>query len=79
MLDYQQRRIEAGANDFMAKPLEVETALSLVVVWIPPSMTETYKKIGKIRPWLLKEAPYVRNGSPQLYGEAGQTIPETSL
>jgi CheY-like chemotaxis protein len=31
----QQRCIEAGANDYMAKPLDVEKLLSLVRVWMP--------------------------------------------
>ena len=35
MPDDQQRCIEAGANDYMAKPLDVEKLLSLVRVWIP--------------------------------------------
>jgi CheY-like chemotaxis protein len=34
MPDDQQRCIEAGANDYMAKPLDVEKLLSLVRVWI---------------------------------------------
>ena len=35
MPDDQQRCIDAGANDYMAKPLEVEKLLSLVRVWMP--------------------------------------------
>ncbi|KRE09701.1 histidine kinase [Bosea sp. Root381] len=35
MPDDQQRCIEAGANDYMAKPLDVEKFLSLVRVWMP--------------------------------------------
>ena len=35
MPDDQQRCIESGANDYMAKPLDVEKLLSLVRVWIP--------------------------------------------
>ncbi|MDQ0321960.1 CheY-like chemotaxis protein/signal transduction histidine kinase/CHASE3 domain sensor protein [Pararhizobium capsulatum DSM 1112] len=35
MPDDQQRCIDAGANDYMAKPLDVEKLLSLVRVWIP--------------------------------------------
>ncbi len=35
MPDDQERCIEAGANDYMAKPLDVEKLLSLVRVWIP--------------------------------------------
>lgn len=35
MPDDQKRCIEAGANDYMAKPLDVEKLLSLVRVWIP--------------------------------------------
>jgi CheY-like chemotaxis protein len=35
MPDDQQRCIEAGANDYIAKPLDVEKLLSLVRVWMP--------------------------------------------
>jgi CheY-like chemotaxis protein len=35
MPDDQQRCLEAGANDYMAKPLDVEKLLSLVRVWLP--------------------------------------------
>ena len=35
MPDDQQLCIEAGANDYMAKPLDVEKLLSLVQVWMP--------------------------------------------
>jgi signal transduction histidine kinase/CheY-like chemotaxis protein len=35
MLSDQQQCLEAGANDYMAKPLEVEKLLSLVRVWMP--------------------------------------------
>ncbi|KQY19156.1 response regulator [Rhizobium sp. Root482] len=35
MPDDQQRCIEAGANDYMSKPLDVEKLLSLVRVWMP--------------------------------------------
>lgn len=35
MPDDQKRCIEAGANDYMAKPLDVEKLLSLVRVWMP--------------------------------------------
>jgi CheY-like chemotaxis protein len=35
MPDDQARCLEAGANDYMAKPLEVERLLSLVRVWMP--------------------------------------------
>ncbi|MDF2115543.1 response regulator [Roseiarcaceae bacterium H3SJ34-1] len=35
MPDDQQRCIEAGANDYMAKPVDVEKLLSLVRVWMP--------------------------------------------
>jgi signal transduction histidine kinase/CheY-like chemotaxis protein/CHASE3 domain sensor protein len=34
MPDDQQRCIDAGANDYMAKPLDVEKLLSLVRVWV---------------------------------------------
>lgn len=35
MPDDQQRCIDAGANDYMAKPLDVEKLLSLIRVWMP--------------------------------------------
>jgi CheY-like chemotaxis protein/signal transduction histidine kinase/CHASE3 domain sensor protein len=35
MPDDQERCIEAGANDYLAKPLDVEKLLSLVRVWVP--------------------------------------------
>lgn len=35
MPDDQQRCIDAGANDYMAKPLDIEKLLSLVRVWMP--------------------------------------------
>ena len=35
MPDDQLRCIDAGANDYMAKPLDVEKLLSLVRVWMP--------------------------------------------
>ncbi len=35
MLGDQERCLEAGANDYMAKPLDVEKLLSLVRVWMP--------------------------------------------
>jgi len=35
MPDDQKRCIDAGANDYMAKPLDVEKLLSLVRVWMP--------------------------------------------
>jgi CheY-like chemotaxis protein len=35
MPDDQERCIAAGANDYMAKPLDVEKLLSLVRVWMP--------------------------------------------
>jgi len=35
MPDDQERCIRAGANDYMAKPLDVEKLLSLVRVWMP--------------------------------------------
>ncbi len=35
MPDDQQRCIDAGANDYVAKPLDVERLLSLVRVWMP--------------------------------------------
>jgi len=35
MPDDQQRCTEAGANDYMAKPLDVDKLLSLVRVWMP--------------------------------------------
>ncbi len=35
MKDDQKRCLDAGANDYMAKPLDVEKLLSLVRVWMP--------------------------------------------
>jgi CheY-like chemotaxis protein len=35
MPDDQQRCLDAGASDYMAKPLDVEKLLSLVRVWMP--------------------------------------------
>jgi signal transduction histidine kinase/DNA-binding response OmpR family regulator/CHASE3 domain sensor protein len=35
MKDDQERCLEAGANDYIAKPLDVERLLSLVRVWMP--------------------------------------------
>jgi CheY-like chemotaxis protein/signal transduction histidine kinase len=35
MKDDQDRCLEAGANDYLAKPLDVEKLLSLVRVWMP--------------------------------------------
>ena len=35
MKDDQEKCMAAGANDYMAKPLDVEKLLSLVRVWIP--------------------------------------------
>lgn len=35
MPDDQERCVEAGANDYMAKPLDVDKLLSLVRVWMP--------------------------------------------
>ena len=35
MKDDQERCIDAGANDYMAKPLDVEKLISLVRVWMP--------------------------------------------
>lgn len=35
MRDDQERCLESGANDYMAKPLDVEKLLSLVRVWMP--------------------------------------------
>ncbi len=35
MPDDQQKCIEAGANDYMAKPIDVDRLLSLVRVWMP--------------------------------------------
>ena len=35
MPDDQERCLEAGANDYMAKPIEVDKLLSLVRVWMP--------------------------------------------
>ena len=35
MPDDQQKCIDAGANDYMAKPIDVDKLLSLVRVWMP--------------------------------------------
>ncbi len=35
MPDDQQNCLDAGANDYIAKPLDVEKLLSLVRVWMP--------------------------------------------
>lgn len=35
MQDDQETCLAAGANDYMAKPLDVEKLLSLVRVWMP--------------------------------------------
>ena len=35
MKDDQEKCIAAGANDYIAKPLDVEKLLSLVRVWMP--------------------------------------------
>jgi CheY-like chemotaxis protein len=35
MRDDQERCLAAGANDYIAKPLDVERLLSLVRVWMP--------------------------------------------
>jgi CheY-like chemotaxis protein len=35
MRDDQEQCLAAGANDYMAKPLDVEKLLSLVRVWMP--------------------------------------------
>ena len=35
MPDDQERCLAAGANDYMAKPLDVEKLLSLIRVWMP--------------------------------------------
>ena len=35
MKDDQERCLEAGANDYIAKPLDVDKLLSLLRVWIP--------------------------------------------
>ena len=35
MRDDQQRSLEAGANDYVAKPIDVEKLLSLIRVWMP--------------------------------------------
>jgi CheY-like chemotaxis protein len=35
MKDDQQQSLTAGANDYIAKPLDVEKLLSLVRVWMP--------------------------------------------
>ena len=35
MPDDQEKCLEAGANDYMAKPIDVDKLLSLVRVWMP--------------------------------------------
>jgi CheY-like chemotaxis protein len=35
MKDDQERCLEAGCNDFVSKPLDVEMLLSLLRVWMP--------------------------------------------
>ena len=35
MPDDQQNCLDAGANDYMAKPIDVDKLLSLVRVWMP--------------------------------------------
>ena len=35
MRDDQEKCLDAGATDYIAKPLDVEKLLSLVRVWIP--------------------------------------------
>ena len=35
MMDDQEKCLAAGANDYIAKPLDVERLLSLVRVWMP--------------------------------------------
>jgi CheY-like chemotaxis protein len=35
MKDDQEKCLDAGANDYMAKPLDVEKLLSLIRVWMP--------------------------------------------
>jgi CheY-like chemotaxis protein len=37
MRDDQERAIEAGANDYIAKPVDIEKLLSLARVWISKS------------------------------------------
>jgi signal transduction histidine kinase/DNA-binding response OmpR family regulator/CHASE3 domain sensor protein len=39
MPDDQERCLSAGANDYMAKPLDVEKLLSLIRVWMPNKLT----------------------------------------
>ena len=35
MRDDQERCLQAGANDYVSKPLDVEMLLSLLRVWMP--------------------------------------------
>ena len=35
MPDDQERCRQAGANDYIAKPLDAETLLSLIRIWLP--------------------------------------------
>ncbi|MDW9404897.1 response regulator, partial [Pseudomonas soli] len=35
MKDDQQRCLQAGANDYLAKPIELDRLFSLIRVWLP--------------------------------------------
>jgi signal transduction histidine kinase/DNA-binding response OmpR family regulator len=37
MRDDQEKSVAAGANDYLAKPIEVDKLLSLIRVWMPPA------------------------------------------
>jgi CheY-like chemotaxis protein len=37
MSDDQERCLAAGANDYLAKPLDIDMLLSLLRVWMPKS------------------------------------------
>ena len=57
MPDDQERCLDAGANDYMAKPLDVEKLLSLVRVWMPTTdRTARCDKTEDIEIRLLLEA-----------------------
>ena len=36
MPDDQQRCLDAGANDYITKPIDIEKLLSLLRIWMPP-------------------------------------------
>ncbi len=48
MQDDQEKCLAAGANDYIAKPLDVEKLLSLVRVWMPKAIAGADESSG---PW----------------------------